>query len=76
MNKRVVRDSIRLLGALLFFWLFSEDGKTEVERIHLDPSTGNFGCVVPADTWHTVEVFEPSVIYEAKDGTVSLEIKA
>lgn len=47
---------------------FSEDGKTEVERIHLDPSTGNFGCVVPADTWHTVEVFEPSVIYEGKDG--------
>lgn len=43
------------------------EGK-EVERIHLDPSTGSFGCVVPADTWHTVEVFEPSVIYEGKDG--------
>ena len=43
------------------------EGK-EVERIHLDPSTGNFGCVVPADTWHTVEVIEPSVIYEGKDG--------
>lgn len=40
----------------------------EIERIHLDPSTGNFGCVVPADTWHTVEVLEPSVIYEGKDG--------
>ena len=40
----------------------------ESERIHLDPSVGNFGCVVPADAWHTVEVFEPSVIYEAKDG--------
>lgn len=56
------------------------DGK-EVERIHLDPAVGNFGCVVPADTWHTVEVFEPSVIYEGKDGrygadgSVSLEIK-
>jgi len=43
------------------------EGK-EIERIHLDPSTGNFGCVVPADTWHTVEVFDPSVIYEGKDG--------
>lgn len=43
------------------------EGK-EIERIHLDPSTGNFGCVVPADTWHTVEIFEPSVIYEGKDG--------
>ena len=40
----------------------------ESERIHLDPSVGNFGCVVPAGAWHTVEVFEPSVIYEAKDG--------
>lgn len=43
------------------------EGK-EVERIHLDPTVGSFGCVVPANTWHTVEVFEPSVIYEGKDG--------
>ena len=34
----------------------------------LDPSVGNFGCVVPAGAWHTVEVLEPSVIFEAKDG--------
>lgn len=40
----------------------------EVERFMLDPSVGNFGCVVPAGAWHTVEVLEPSVIYEAKDG--------
>lgn len=40
----------------------------EKERIMLDPSVGNFGCVVPAGAWHTVEVLEPSVIYEAEDG--------
>lgn len=40
----------------------------EKERIMLDPAEGNFGCVVPAGAWHTVEVLEPSVIYEAKDG--------
>lgn len=40
----------------------------ETERIHLDPSAGKFGCVLPAGVWHTVEVFEPSIIYEAKDG--------
>lgn len=40
----------------------------EKERIVLDPSVGSFGCVVPAEAWHTVEVLEPSVIYEAKDG--------
>lgn len=40
----------------------------ETARIALDPSSGNYGCVVPAGVWHTVEVLEPSVIYEAKDG--------
>lgn len=34
----------------------------------LDPSVGNFGCVVLAGAFHTVEVLEPSVIFEAKDG--------
>ena len=36
--------------------------------VHLDPTIGNYGCVVPQGAWHTVEVLEPSVIYEAKDG--------
>lgn len=40
----------------------------EVERIHLDPTVGNHCCVIPKGAWHTVEVLEPSVIYEAKDG--------
>ena len=40
----------------------------ESVRYMLDPSVGNFGCVVPAGAWHTVEVLEPSVIFEAKDG--------
>ena len=40
----------------------------EAERIHLDPTVGNYGCVIPKGAWHTVEVLEPSVIYEAKDG--------
>ena len=40
----------------------------ESARYMLDPSLDNFGCVVPAGAWHTVEVLEPSVIFEAKDG--------
>lgn len=40
----------------------------EKERVHLCPFEGNHGCVVPAGTWHTVEVLEPSVIYKGKDG--------
>ena len=45
-----------------------DENGNEIERIHLDPSIGNYGCVVPQGAWHTVEVLEPSVIYEAKDG--------
>ena len=40
----------------------------ESARYMLDPSLGNFGCVVPAGAWHSVEVYEPSTIFEAKDG--------
>ena len=40
----------------------------ESARYMLDPSVGNFGCVVPAGVWHSVEVYEPSTIFEAKDG--------
>ena len=40
----------------------------EVERFHLCPAEGRFGCQVPKGVWHTVEVLEPSVIYEGKDG--------
>ncbi len=47
--------------------LYDEEGN-EIGRCHLEPSAGSFGCVVPAGAWHTVEVFEPSVIFESKDG--------
>ena len=40
----------------------------ETERIYLCPAKGRFGCQVPKGVWHTVEVIEPSVIYEGKDG--------
>lgn len=40
----------------------------ESARYMLDTSLGNFGCVVPAGAWHAVEVLEPSIIFEAKDG--------
>ena len=48
--------------------VFYNNQGIETERIHLDPSTGEFGCAVPQGAWHTVEVIEPSVIFEAKDG--------
>ena len=60
-------ENVLLLRGKLVEVIYDEDGN-EIERIHLDPSVGNFGCVIPAGAWHTVEVLEPSVIYEAKDG--------
>ena len=41
---------------------------SEVHRIHLCPAETKYGCQIPKGAWHTVEVIEPSVIFEAKDG--------
>lgn len=60
-------ESIIILCGKIIVITYDDKGN-ETERIHLDPSLGNFGCVVPAGAWHTVEVLEPSVIFEAKDG--------
>ena len=38
------------------------------EVLYECPSEGRYGCQVPKGSWHTVEVLEPSVIFEAKDG--------
>ena len=40
----------------------------EVARIRLCPREQSFGIQIPPMTWHTVDVHEPSVILEAKDG--------
>lgn len=60
-------ENVFLLCGKIVEVIYDENGK-EIERIHLDPTIGNYGCVVPQGAWHTVEILEPSVIYEAKDG--------
>lgn len=40
----------------------------EVQRIRLCPAEAKYGCQIAKGAWHTVEVIEPSVIFEAKDG--------
>ena len=60
-------ENIFLLCGKIVEVICDEKGN-EIERIHLDPTVGNYGCVVPQGAWHTVEILEPSVIYEAKDG--------
>ena len=40
----------------------------EVARFRICPREGTFGMQIPKMAWHTVEVLEPSVILESKDG--------
>ena len=37
-------------------------------RVRLCPREGNYGVQIPIGAWHSVEVYEPSTIFEAKDG--------
>lgn len=66
------KDYVQLVKALeMGMDAQDEMGRTvlvESERIHLCPKDATLGCVVPVGTWHTVQVYDPSVIYEAKDG--------
>lgn len=48
--------------------VFYDDSKCEMERMSLNPSEGRFGVHIPSGTWHTIEVVEPSSIFEVKDG--------
>ena len=40
----------------------------EVSRHLLCPSEEKYGIQIPAGAWHTIQVLEPSVIFEVKDG--------
>ncbi len=41
----------------------------EVFRVTLCPREKSYGIKVPVGAWHSIEVREPSVIFEAKDGS-------
>ena len=48
---------------------------SEVQRIRLCPAEAKYGCQIPKGAWHTVEVIEPSVIFEAKDGCAKRNVE-
>ncbi len=50
------------------FVVFYDDLGGQIERYLLDPTIGNYGVQIPKGQWHTVEVIEPSAIFEVKDG--------
>ena len=41
---------------------------TEVARCRVNPREGVYGIQIPAMAWHTIEILEPSCIFEGKDG--------
>ena len=45
-----------------------ETAFVEVARYRICPREGKYGIQIPRMAWHTVEVHEPSTIFEAKDG--------
>jgi len=40
----------------------------EVARFRICPREQKYGIQIPLGTWHSIEVYEPSTIFEAKDG--------
>lgn len=40
----------------------------EVARFRVCPREGKYGIQVPKGAWHSIEVYEPSTTFEAKDG--------
>ena len=51
-----------------FTEVFFDDEGHETARYLLDPAKGLYGLNIPAGQWHTLEVHEPSVLIEVKDG--------
>lgn len=48
--------------------MFYDDSGCETQRFHLKPANGAYGVNIPLGQWHNLEVIEPAVIFEAKDG--------
>ena len=40
----------------------------ECGRFRICPREGMYGIQIPQGAWHSIEVYEPSTIFEAKDG--------
>lgn len=70
LHKETSETVVCLCGRLEeIFYEEADGGKfKETARYLLCPSEGKFGIQIPAGVWHTINVLEPSVTFEAKDG--------
>lgn len=55
-----------LLRGKIFVVFYNEIG-AQTQRFLLDATTGNYGVHIPIGQWHTIEVIEPSAIFEVRD---------
>lgn len=65
-HRHTAETYIMLRGKM--FVVFYDETGAQTHRFLLDPTTGNYGVQIPRGQWHTVEVIEPSAIFEVKDG--------
>lgn len=65
-HRHTAETYILLRGAIDV--IFYNDSGTETCRYSLDTTRENYGVHIPKGQWHTVEVHQPSVIFEVKDG--------
>ena len=65
-HRHTAETYIMLRGKM--FVVFYDETGAQTHRFLLDPATGNYGVQIPRGQWHTVEVIEPSAIFEVKDG--------
>lgn len=60
-------ETVILLKGRIAEIYFDNNGR-ETERIELDANGENRGVQIASGQWHTIDVHEPSVIIEMKDG--------
>lgn len=65
-HRHTAESYVLLRGKMMV--VFYDDLGEQIERYLLDPTIGNYGVQIPAGQWHTVEVVDPSTIFEVKDG--------
>ena len=63
-------ETVICIEGRLIEMFYEKDGEDfcEVARVELCPREGKYGVQIPQGVWHTIEVLEPSAIFEAKDG--------
>lgn len=64
---RHTAETYVVLRGRLTVLFYGEQGKV-TERFELDPLQGQYGVHIPKGQWHGMDVHEPSVIFEVKEG--------